>query len=285
MTEPATTAQLLQQGLFHHRQGDIAHAMERYTEVLRNDPHNADALYYVAVVACQDGQFQQGIELARRSLAFSPRQARAHNLIGQALHRLGQIKDALASFDDANAIRNSPRPMATAPISWWMPACTMRRSKASTAALALNPTSATDWLNRGATLQDLGRLDEALASYDKALALDPDFAVAHLNRATILNELGRWPDALAGYDRAIALAAQVAEAHSGRALALKGLGRLDEALAAADRAIELKPDLPVAHKTRASILQAMGRGEEARVSAERAAALEAQAPPAPSQGP
>ena len=101
MTAPQTAAQLIEQGLFHHRRGEIALAMDRYTQVLRNDPQNADALYYIAVIACHDGQFQQGIDLARRSLAFRPKQARAHNMIGQAFHRLGQVKDALASFDDA----------------------------------------------------------------------------------------------------------------------------------------------------------------------------------------
>ena len=69
MAEPATAAQLLEQGLFHHRQGQLSLAMERYVEALRNDPKNADALYYVAVVACQEGQFQQGVDLARRAIA------------------------------------------------------------------------------------------------------------------------------------------------------------------------------------------------------------------------
>ena len=32
---------------------------------------------------------------------FNRRQARAHNVIGQALHRLGKVKEALVSFDDA----------------------------------------------------------------------------------------------------------------------------------------------------------------------------------------
>ena len=103
MSEQQTAAELITQGLVHHRAGQISLAMDRYTQVLRNDPQNADALYYIAMVACDEGQFQQGIDLARRSLAFRPRQARAHNLIGQALHRMGKIKDALESFDNAIA--------------------------------------------------------------------------------------------------------------------------------------------------------------------------------------
>ncbi|HJT07227.1 MAG TPA: tetratricopeptide repeat protein, partial [Stellaceae bacterium] len=90
----STNAELIQQGLIHHRAGQIGPAMDRYTEVLRNDPRDADALYYIAMIACQDGQYDKGIELARRALAFKPGQARAHILIGQALHRQGKIADA-----------------------------------------------------------------------------------------------------------------------------------------------------------------------------------------------
>ncbi len=191
MTAP-TAAQLIDQGLFHHRQGEFALAMERYTQVLRIDPQNPDALYYVALVACHESQFQQGIDLARRSLAFRGGQARAHNLIGQALHRMGQIKDALASFDmalecdakfadaygnRANMLSELGRP-AEALSSF-------------DRALELNPNSATDWLNRGATLHSIGRFDEAIASYDRVIAIDPEFPMAHVNRAGVLSDIER----------------------------------------------------------------------------------------------
>jgi len=117
MSEPQAAAELIQQGLVHHRAGQISLAMDRYTQVLRNDPRNADALYYIALIACQEGQFQQGIDLARRSLSFRPRQARAHNLIGQAFHRMGKVEDALQSFDSAIACdANLGTPTVTAPI-------------------------------------------------------------------------------------------------------------------------------------------------------------------------
>src|SRR5487761_2454854 len=104
MSEPSTAAQLLQQGLFHHRQGDLAQAMERYVAVLKTDPQNADALYYVAVVACQEEQFQQGIALARRAIEFGPPRARLHNLLGQALYREGDRLEAIKNFDRAIAL-------------------------------------------------------------------------------------------------------------------------------------------------------------------------------------
>src|SRR5580693_3692763 len=92
---------LLQQGLALHRRGAVDEAAARYAEVLRADPGNADAHYYLAMISCQHGRFAEGAELARQSLANDPRQARAHVLLGRALSALGQHADALASFECA----------------------------------------------------------------------------------------------------------------------------------------------------------------------------------------
>src|ERR1700751_967022 len=101
------------------------------------------------MVACGEGQFQQGIDLARRSLAYRPGQARAHNLIGQALHRLDKIKDALESF--ANAIE-------------------------------CDAGFADAYGNRANMLSELGRPAEALSSFDRALALNQNSPGDWLNR-------------------------------------------------------------------------------------------------------
>jgi tetratricopeptide (TPR) repeat protein len=274
----ATAAELIAQGLSHHRAGNIALAMDRYTEVLRNDPRNADALYYIAVLACQEGQYSQGIDLARRSLAFRNGQARAHNLIGQALHRQGKIVDALAAFDDAIAcdikFTEAYGNRANMLIELG------RAAEAVTSfdrAIELDPNSVMDWINRGAALHGLGRAGEAIASYDRALALDPEYPPLHLNRANLLHELGRCEEALAGYDRAITFAPDFARAHLARGFALKALGRLDDALAAVDEAARLEPDVAAHHKGRAAMLAALGRNNEARATEEKAAALERKA--------
>src|SRR5664280_1028401 len=179
MTEPATTAQLLEQGLFHHRRGDIAQAMERYTEVLRNDPQNADALYYVAAVACQDGQFKEGVALARRAISFGATQARVHNLLGKALDRLGEPLEAIKCFD---------------------------------AAIATDPKFAEAHVNRANALKDLGhldaasglpgspRFDEAEAAYSKAIALEPRLDEAYFGRGLLALLRGDWAAGFADYE-------------------------------------------------------------------------------------
>ena len=87
------------------------------------------------------------------------------------------------------------------------------------------------------------RLEEALASCDKAIALKPDFAAAYFNRGNALKELKRFEGALASYDKAIALKPDYVEAYYNRGSALSNLKRYDEAFATYDKAFALNSDL------------------------------------------
>ena len=57
---------LLQEGLALHRRGAVDEAAARYADVLRADPANADALYYLALISCQRCRFEEGAELGPR---------------------------------------------------------------------------------------------------------------------------------------------------------------------------------------------------------------------------
>ena len=83
------------------------------TDVLRIDPANANALYYLALISCQHGRFEEGAFVARKSLACDPKQARSHVILGRALHALGLNDDALASFDRAIALAPELAPTHT----------------------------------------------------------------------------------------------------------------------------------------------------------------------------
>jgi protein O-GlcNAc transferase len=92
----------------------------------------------------------------------------------------------------------------------------------------------------------LGRLQEALASYDKALAIRPDNAEALNNRGITLEDLKRFEDALASYDKALAIKPDYAEALYNRGNALHALKRFEDALASYDKALAIRPDHPYA---------------------------------------
>jgi len=130
-------------------------------------------------------------------------------------------------------------------------------------AIALNGTVTAYYFNHAAASKALGRLDDALASYDAAIRTAPRSADAQFNRGTALQDLGRFDDALVSYDRALQIKPDLAEAHCNRGTTLQNLGRLDEALASYDAAVRFKPDYAEAHCNRGSALQDLGRPGDA----------------------
>lgn len=125
-------------------------------------------------------------------------------------------------------------------------------------ALRLRPDFPEALSNRGSTLERLGRFEDALASYDRALALRPDFVDALYNRGNVLRALGRHADAVASYDRAIVLRPNHADAHNNRGQALRDLMRYDEALKSYDAALAAQPQHAMAHCNAAALRLLMG---------------------------
>ena len=58
-------------------------------------------------------------------------------------------------------------------------------------------------INQGVALTEFDCLDECLKNYDKAIAIKPDYAEAYLNRGSVLEELGRIEQAIISYEHAI----------------------------------------------------------------------------------
>ena len=134
----------------------------------------------------------------------------------------------------------------------------------------MKPDYAEAHSNLGNTLQALGKLEEAEASYTQAIALKPDYAEAHSNLGATLQELGKLEEAEASYRQAIFLKPDFAEAHSNLGATLKELGRLEEAEASYLQAIALKPDYAEAHSNLCRVLYQMSYKDSALKSIENA---------------
>ena len=127
--------------------------------------------------------------------------------------------------------------------------------------------------NLGLAQARLGRLDAAMASYDRAIGLNPDYADAYINRGDLLMTLRRHEAALVSYDKAIALKPIVPETYNNRGVALLELGRYAEALQSCDAAVAQRPNFAEAHKNRGNALKRLGRYEAAVRSYDQAIAL------------
>jgi tetratricopeptide (TPR) repeat protein len=118
-----------------------------------------------------------------------------------------------------------------------------------------------------------GRIDEAVAHYERALALKPDHAEAHNNLGVALAALGRMDGAVAHYERALVLKPDYAEAHNNLGITLAALGRIDSAVAHYERALILKPDYADARNNLGNALVAEGNLDGAMAHYRRVLAI------------
>jgi hypothetical protein len=144
-------------------------------------------------------------------------------------------------------------------------------------ALALNPNSPSDLLNRGALLQDLGRHAEALENYDQALAIVPKAPNILMNRASALAMLGRYAEAEAAYDTVLALAPKQHVALTHKGLAVKHQGRFAEAQALMRQALALEPKDAAASLALGQLLLLTGEWREGLALLESRGSLKAPA--------
>jgi tetratricopeptide (TPR) repeat protein len=260
-------SRLLQDGLDMHRRGAVADAAARYSQILKFEPKNIDALCLLGMACGQLKRFTEAVDLLRKAVKLAPKHAPAHNLLGSALKEIGRNEEALASFN--RAISQQPDLMEAyghradllmALIRWAEAVETYDR------ALALRPDLTAAHANRGNALAALGRHQAAVDSFDSALAIKPDFPEVHLNRGNSLTRLGRHEQALASYDRVLAISPDMAEAEFGRGIVLRDQTRFEDAVRCFDRAIELNCNDAVRglfHSHRAEALNLLGRFEEA----------------------
>jgi tetratricopeptide (TPR) repeat protein len=263
-------SRLLQEGLQLHRQGALDEAMRCYVDVLKVDPRSAQAHYYLSTLACQQGRFSQGAELAQKAIELDGSDSRAHNMLGTALHRMGRHTEALAAFTRAIELQPESAPAHGRRADTLVALGRLAEAvEAYDAALALDPTALPDLMNRGAALIDLDRIDDAVAHYARVVALHPQFPGGYFNRGNAYLKLSRFEDALSDFDRALALDPDNADVLNNRANALRRLDREKEAFDALDRALTLDPNHNEALATRANLLVKNLRYREALVTSEK----------------
>ena len=188
---------------------------------------------------------QQPSELDRiveRCLAKEP--ASRYGDFGEVRNRLAELYEELAGEAAPQPVRGTELNAAR----WGNKGVSLNQLGRSEEALAchdraleLEPHDEMKWMNKGNSLYGLGRLEEALACYDRALEINPHDAGSLANKGVVLNALGRPEEALACYERAIEIEPHYAEAWYNKGSALGELGQQEEELACVDHALEIDP--------------------------------------------
>jgi tetratricopeptide (TPR) repeat protein len=140
-------------------------------------------------------------------------------------------------------------------------------------ATTLDPAYAPSYNNLAAALRARGDLDRAIANYERALTLQPDYPDVHYNIGNTLVQQNRLEEAIAQYRRALALNPAFADAANNLGTALLRAGRVQDAIAVLEHALEASQDSLLAHRNLADALTLAGRPEDALAHLRRAAAL------------
>ena len=206
--------------------------------------------------------------------AKHPANARAHNNLGQAWFRSGDVARAVACYERALALQPLyPETHYNLAVARAQLGSLPEAIAGYEEALRLRPDYPEAHNNLANALVRTGRRPEALLHYEAALRFNPHFAEAHGNLGNALLEEGRTEEAIGQFRRALALRPDQAEAHYHLGNALAAAQRLSEALGCYQAAVRLRPGFGGAHVNAGNALLQLGRPSEAIASYERALAL------------
>lgn len=247
-----------------HQAGRLTDAQQLYEQILTAEPHHADALHLLGLLAHQRGENEAAVALIQRAIVINPTYAEVHGNLGDSLKDLGRLDEAAAAYNQALVINPD-----FAEVYSSLGVVLKRQDRLDEAvaahrrALELNPNSAPVQNDLGNALKAQGNLEQAVTCYQQAVAIDPAYAAAYCNLGVALQMQGKYDEAGAAYEKALAVYPSFAEVHSNYGTLLQNQGKLDDAVSAYQRALELNPDLADIHSNLGDTLERLGKLNDA----------------------
>jgi tetratricopeptide (TPR) repeat protein len=234
---------------FHQVQGDYEQAIELEPEKL--------LFYKLRARLLMSARFEDYSEAAaadlERALALDPRDTDALKLLAQIALRHEAYELAMEYLDQALEVDADPEGWLLRGVCYFKQSPPRYELAAADfgRALPLMPETEELYIWRAQCFQELGRVDEAIAEYDRLLRIAPGRADYYVDRGALYAAL-RNPKALDDYNRALTIEAHPL-AYNNRAFYFLEAGDYPAALADAEQALRLAPQAPVVHATLAEI--------------------------------
>jgi len=102
-------------------------------------------------------------------------------------------------------------------------------------------------IDKGVTLQNMGKSKLAIRSYDKVLSVSPDNVDALLNKGSVLHSDQKYTEAITCYDLALKIDKKCTMALAYKGLSLGELGQLPEAIKHFKKALSIDKDYDLAN--------------------------------------
>jgi len=140
-------------------------------------------------------------------------------------------------------------------------------------ALAINPDLAEAWSNLGLAQAQFGQLETAMKSYLKALEIKPNFPEAWYNLGATQAQLGQPEAAVKSYLQALAIEPDCLEAWVGLGLTQVELGQVDAAMKSCQKALAINSDCPEAWYSLGAVQTELGQLDTAVKSYQKVLAI------------
>ena len=233
------------------RAGDLPGAEAACRALLADDPHNAQGLHLLGLIAAHTGYPDSALVLFGKAIAEVGTDPSFHNSRGSLLFQLGRAAEAEEAFRAGLAI-NDRLPELHGNLGNALK--TLGRPEEAEAAFraALDIRADAPEMHNflASTLRELGRLEEAEKHFRKALDLAPDYLDARYNLAELLSTRGHLEEAEIAFRKVLQAASRFIPAQVGLAHVLQSLDRAAEAVEVIEKAREMAPDHPLVQFTR-----------------------------------
>ncbi|MGE5659841.1 MAG: tetratricopeptide repeat protein [Actinomycetota bacterium] len=153
-------------------QENLNKAEQKYQEVLRWEPDNADAWLHLGTLYYMKEQYQDALFLLLKSIEIDPLKSIRHYNLGLVLEAVGDRSQAIRAYQEA---------------------------------IKLDPQNIQSYNNLGNVLAEIGEIEQAESVYRQAIAANPNHFGGYLNLGNLLMVRQRIDDAIIAYETALKL--------------------------------------------------------------------------------
>ena len=232
---------MINRGFANYQQKEYELALKDYEAALKIDPKAANAFNNRGLIYFQQKKYNEAVGEFTRCIMLDPSDPKYYEHRRLVYLELGMI-------DEAKSDREK-----------WQ---RMQEHRIANLHIIRNPQNPSGYLARGEILLTDGKIDAALADFDRAVTVSPRSAKAWLARARAFFELGEYQKTADDCTRALELE-QHHSLWSLRGDSYLKLGKVDEAIADFDKAKRLDPLVAEAFLRKADELESLGRADEA----------------------
>lgn len=204
----------LNRGYAYTLLGDHASAISNYEQTIKKAPNDARAYMDRGAAYIQMGNYKASFDDLSRAAELDPNNPLIFNNLGIYYAKQGDMHRAIKEFDKSITL-------------------------AGKIPLAANYDA--PFGNRANAYKNIGRINEALADYEKQITLQPKSASPYHNRGILRRDQGKSSLAINDFSEAIKLDPNYVPAYIGRGHLLIRNGDIDGAIADYVKALNLEP--------------------------------------------